>query len=184
MRLADIGWIGWIHSLACLIALATGLLALLLTKGTPRHRLLGRWYSFAMAAANLTALAIYKPIPGLPAFTPFHWMAVGALAWLAIALYAAPRQRIAIWAYLHPLCFLASYYMLVGGLINELFARTIGFSFARPPLVVTLTQEAALLLLLLLAAYFAGTVSGRRRRHRFGESPAAAPASLAPAAGN
>lgn len=184
MRLADIGWIGWVHSLACLIALATGPLALLLAKGTPRHRQFGRWYFFAMAAANLSALALYKPIPGLPAFTPFHWMAVGALAFQVLALYAAPRQCIAVWAYLHPLCFLASYYMLVGGLINELFARTIGFNFARPPLVVTLTQEAAMLLFLLLAAYGAGTVSGQRRQYRRLETAADCPASAAPAAGN
>jgi hypothetical protein len=37
--------------------------------------------------------------------------------------HAARRQRHGVWAYAHPVAMALSYYVVLGGLVNELFAR-------------------------------------------------------------
>jgi len=127
MAISNISVLGWIHTAACVMALVTGAWNLLLPKGTPLHRRAGRLYVAAMLIANLGILAVYRfdiasfrPFRGGPGiFGIFHWEAVTTLALLALAVYAAPRQRRAVWAYIHPIAMLLTYYILVGGLINE-----------------------------------------------------------------
>lgn len=124
MRIFDISVLGWIHTVACMIALPTGLMVLAMVKGTRSHRRIGLWYFYAMVAANLTAFGLFAPIPGIePGFNRFHWMAVMTLAALLIAYVGARRQRETLWAYAHPAGMIVSYYFLIGGALNELFNR-------------------------------------------------------------
>ena len=124
MRIFDISILGWIHTLACLAALPTGLAVLAMAKGTLRHRRTGLWYFTAMVAANLTAFGLFAGVPGIePGFNRFHWMAVATLIALAFAYVGARRQRQALWAYVHPAGMIVSYYFLIGGAINEGFSR-------------------------------------------------------------
>jgi uncharacterized membrane protein len=130
MRVMDISVLGWIHSLACVAALLLGALMIVSAKGTPAHRRNGRLYVIAMVAANLLSLDIYKGDIGAHGFAPgtfgfFHWLAVAALVFVLAGFYAASRQARGFWAYLHPASMVLSYYVLVGGLINEAFARIV-----------------------------------------------------------
>lgn len=124
MRIFDISLLGWIHTLACAIALPAGLVTLAMAKGTPRHRRVGRWYLILMVIGSVTAFGLFAPIAGIePGFNRFHWMAVITLIALAAAYVGARRQAKAPWAYVHPAGMIVSYYMLIGALINEAFAR-------------------------------------------------------------
>lgn len=164
MRLADISLLGWIHTLACIIAFPAGLAVLAMMKGTPRHKRIGRWYLVAMVVASLTALGLYAPIQGIePGFNRFHWIAVATLAALALGYVGARRQRRAVWAYLHPLGMVVSYYMLVGGGINEAFSRIYALQPLAGGRVPGLTQAAAMLLFLVVLGVLLAKVAMRRR---------------------
>lgn len=156
MRIFDISILGWIHALACLIALPTGLMVLAMAKGTSRHRRLGLWYVAAMVAANLTAFGLFAGVPGIePGFNRFHWMAVATLIALVVAYAGARRQRERMWAYAHPAGMIVSYYFLIGGAINEGFSRIgalqafrgsqLGMAQAANMLMFTLVLIAALM---------------------------------------
>lgn len=134
MRVLDISVLGWIHTLACLVALPTGLAVLAMVKGTMRHRRLGTWYVGAMVIANLTAFGLFAPISGVgPGFNRFHVMALITLIALLVAYVGARRQRQALWAYLHPTGMIVSYYFLIGGLINEALSRIEALAPVRGP---------------------------------------------------
>ncbi|HTW36734.1 MAG TPA: hypothetical protein VMD53_19105 [Rhizomicrobium sp.] len=60
-------------------------------------------------------------------FGVFHWLAVVALALALVGRYAASHQNRAVWAYIHPISMVLSYYVVVGGLINEIFGRVAFF---------------------------------------------------------
>jgi uncharacterized membrane protein len=191
MHVHDISVPGWVHVIACLIALLAGAWNLALPKGTATHRAVGRAYIWAMIVVNISVLAIYKfditfaPFHAGPdTFGFFHWLAVAALVFVSIGWYAARHQDRAVWAYLHPLMMLLSYYDLIGGGINEMFLRveplhaiavasaksvartgTHPVFFAQAPVII-LTQNAAMAATLLLIIYFAARVALRRRKRR------------------
>ena len=123
MRIDDISLIGWLHSTACMVALFAGPLIFALRKGTRRHRIMGYWYASSMVIANLTALMLFAPIQGLPTFNMFHWMAIATLVMIGLGVWAARHQRTALGAYGHPIMMILSFYMLVGGALNEAFSR-------------------------------------------------------------
>lgn len=123
MRLDDISILGWLHSAACMIALFAGPLVFALRKGTRTHRTAGYGYVTAMVIANVTALGLFAPIAGLPAFNMFHWMAVATLLFLGLGVWAARNQRGRLGAYGHPVMMVLSFYMLIGGAVNEAFSR-------------------------------------------------------------
>lgn len=134
MLLTGISLLGWVHTVACLIAILAGAYLLCATKGTRRHRLLGWWYAAAMMVQSLLVMAIYhfdyipgphaKPGPHIFGF--FHWGSLLALAAVALALFSATRQkRHLAWAHAHTQSMLFSYYLLISALINELFARVV-----------------------------------------------------------
>jgi uncharacterized membrane protein len=131
MRLAGISVIGWIHTVACIAALVLGAMNLVATKGTRRHKLRGSAYAASMIVAMGLSLAIYRfDIPmargrlaGPGVFGLFHWLAVATIFFTLLGYYAASRQGRGFWAYMHPIAMTVSYYLLIGGLINELFAR-------------------------------------------------------------
>ncbi len=162
--------IGWLHSLACVAALAAGLANIVLPKGTRLHRRVGDAFTVSLVIVCLSALGIYRQ----HRFWFPHWdalatLALGAVAWSS-ARYRWPRRG---WIYLHLSTMLLSYYMLIGGGVNEVFLRVgvlhrlVGPSFFTSR-VVGEVQAFALLALVVLVAIFvlATLVGGRRRRAR------------------
>lgn len=131
MQLADISIIGWIHTLGCIAALFFGAWNLIAAKGTPHHKFRGTGYAASMVIAMGLSLFIYRfdiPLargtrPGPHVFGLFHWFTVFALFFTLLGYFAASRQSRGFWAYTHPVAMTLSYYLLIGGLINELFAR-------------------------------------------------------------
>ncbi len=195
MLTGNISLLGWFHSAACIVALVTGAWNLVMPKGTAAHRLMGRWYVYTMVAVNLSVFAVYhfdiahfKPFAGgANTFGIFHWEAVGTLLLLALGVTAAPRQAKAGWAYAHPLAMVLTYYMLVGGLINEVFVRVIflrNFAMAHAPRaagiaaapVVGMAQGVAMLIFIVVILYFIAKVALYRRGLRKATIAAAASA--------
>jgi hypothetical protein len=130
MHVADVSLIGWIHGFACVAALLTGAWNILTLDRGRWHRLRGFIYVGAMILANLLVFAIYdfdmdfasgRAGPGIFGF--FHWLAISALLFTSVGWFASLRQRHGVWAYVHPVAMLLSYYVLAGGLVNEMFAR-------------------------------------------------------------
>src|ERR1700761_5442558 len=127
MLISNISVFGWLHSLACIVALVAGTYVMVARKGTRSHRLWGWWYAGAMAVQAITIMAVYRfdIIPGhKPAahtFGIFHWMAVASFVLVALSIFAAARQRRSLaWAHVHAHAMLASFYLLVSGLLNEM----------------------------------------------------------------
>jgi uncharacterized membrane protein len=131
MNMTGVSLIGWLHSVAATLAILLGGVMIVSAKGTARHRFLGRAYVYTMLATNLTAFGIYHfdiarfapPVVGPGIFGLFHWEAVFTLAFLLLGWFAAMRQKRAVFAYLHPASMLITYYMLIGGLVNEVLVR-------------------------------------------------------------
>ncbi|MGE3335793.1 MAG: DUF2306 domain-containing protein [Rhodospirillaceae bacterium] len=167
MRLFDISVLGWIHTLTCVIALPAGLALLAMTKGTARHKRIGRWYLISMVIGSVTALGLYAPINGIaPGFNRFHWMAIATLIALAAAYVGARRQSKALWAYVHPAGMIVSYYMLIGALINETFARADFLQVYQGSPVLGLTQAANMALFFALLIAVMAKVGVKRARLR------------------
>src|ERR1700704_5411272 len=116
----DLSLLGWAHTLACLCALATGAIVLTGPKGSSQHRSFGRLYLISMLVTNLTALGIYRR--GVFYFP--HWFGVAALIAITIGFVCVRvRRPRAYWLNAHLTCMVASYYMLIGGGVNEVFLR-------------------------------------------------------------
>jgi uncharacterized membrane protein len=177
MRIDDISILGGLHSAACVVALFAGPLIFTLRKGTPRHRLMGTWYAGAMVIANITALGLFAPIQGLPTFNMFHWMAVATLVMIGLGVWAARHQGRVLGAYSHPIMMILSFYMLVGGGINEAFSRIDALramAFGGSPAAHNIAQTRmagaaqgmAMLIALVMIIWSAISVARRRGRRR------------------
>jgi uncharacterized membrane protein len=133
MNTNHISLLGWIHIFVCALALICGALQLAGRKGTPAHARRGNLYFLSMVIANITALFIFHgdlfvrhgkpPVVVGQGFGMAHWLAVITLAVLLLGRLAASRQRVAFFAYAHPICMIVTYWFLVGGAINEAFVR-------------------------------------------------------------
>jgi uncharacterized membrane protein len=151
----DLSELGWIHAVACLCALAAGAIVLGGPKGTPRHRSVGRLYLVSMLVTNVTALGIYRN--GVFFFP--HWFAVAALIAITIGLVCV-RLRLprAYWRNVHLTCMVASYYMLIGGGVNEVFLRVRVLHAMAPDVqhspLVGMTHFVVMILFATLLAYF------------------------------
>lgn len=82
--------LGWTHTGAALLAMASGAAVLLTRKGTTRHRQLGWVYAVSMLALNGTALFIYRLFGGVG---PFHVFAVLSLVTVLLGVVAATQAR-------------------------------------------------------------------------------------------
>src|SRR6516225_4608311 len=102
MRWSDLSLVGYVHTLTCVLALLIGAFMIFGRKGTALHRRVGRWYVGAMLVANLSAFGIIRG--GLDIF---HGVAAATLVMLVVGFVAASRQKVAAWAYLHPLGMIA-----------------------------------------------------------------------------
>jgi len=143
-----------VHFLASLIAIFLGVLVLVSRKGTVAHKTRGRVYVVAIVLTSLTALGIYR----VGGFFFAHWFGVAALIATAIGVAAAHFRIPRIgWMHPHLTCMLASFYMLIGGGVNEAFlrvsfARRLAPDFNAP--MVGMTHFAVMLLFAVLIAYF------------------------------
>lgn len=147
--------LGWIHAAACLAALATGMVVLARPKGTARHRRFGHLYLIAMLVTNLSALGIYRR--GVFYFP--HWFAIAALTVMAIGLlFARFRRPAGYWVNVHLTSMVASYYILIGGGVNEVFLRVDALRAIAPHIPdsppVRLTHAVVLIVFVILATYF------------------------------
>jgi uncharacterized membrane protein len=109
------------HMALASASLVLGAFVLLDTKGTPRHRWMGRLYCFSMIGLNLAALGIYH-LTGR--FNLFHFTAILSLAmvlmgWAQVLL----RHRLPNWLYRHYIYMCWSYVALVAATFNEGFVR-------------------------------------------------------------
>jgi uncharacterized membrane protein len=160
----DLYPIGWVHTIASLIALAAGAIVLVRPKGTSAHKLRGRIYVLAMIATCLTSFAIYR----LNKFWFPHWFAVASLVVVTIGFAFAHFRRPRMWMHLHLTCMIASYYMLIGGGVNEVFLRIDALRQIAPNVfnspIVDRTHFAVMILFALLIAYFNASLLLRRPR--------------------
>lgn len=78
------GTTGFVHLVASVVALVTGLFVLVDTKGTIRHKKIGYVYSGSMVILNLTAFLIYRLYGG---FGVFHVFAIISCLTLFAGLY-------------------------------------------------------------------------------------------------
>ena len=185
MNMDGVSIIGWFHSLACIVSILVGAFVLAGRKGTPLHRSAGRWYVYAMIAANLASFGVYhfdiaRFVPfvgGRGIFGLFHWESVFTLSALLLGWFAATRQRHAVWAYLHPALMLTTYYMLMGGLVNEVLVRVPAvraFAQSQAPAVrnvaqtplAGMVQGSVMLIYVVLLILFMFEVARHRKRAR------------------
>jgi hypothetical protein len=129
----DLSIIGWLHSLACVVALATSLAIIVRRKGGAAHRAWGQVFTVSYMLVCVTSLGIYA----LERFWFPHWLAVIGLVVVAIG-WGAARFRPPGWRYVHLIAMLLSVLNLFGGAVNEAFLRIeslsamIGNNFASP----------------------------------------------------
>lgn len=190
MRLEDVGLLGWLHTLACIAALVAGGWNSVTFDRGRWHILRGDIYAWSMIVANVLVFGIYdfdidfinmKFGPGVLGF--FHWLAIAALVFTLIGWFAARRQRHGVWAYTHPVAMALSYYVLAGGLVNELFVRvdalrpfafTIVDGAPRFGSAITgMTQTAVMFATLLMIVLYVVRVALRRRKRKAGKMGAA-----------
>lgn len=109
--------ISWSHILAASLSLVFGTIVMFRTKGTTKHKAMGMWYLYAMLVNNLTALVIMDAFGKW--FFP-HYLAIACLVVIIPGIIAARRKHKA-WLKVHIICMILSYYLLIGGAINETF---------------------------------------------------------------
>ena len=126
---------GMIHVGFGCAAIGLGALVALTTKGTARHKFMGRAYVAAMVMLNATALLIYD-LSGR--FGPFHVASVVSLATIAAGLLSVlTRRPRAGWAQLHGTFMCWSYVGLIAAFLSEIAVRIPGVGFG--PAVITAT---------------------------------------------
>jgi uncharacterized membrane protein len=145
--------VGAFHTAACILAMGLGAYLIVARKGTPRHRRWGDWYTAAILFASFSSLTIYTR----HAFTAAHWFAVMAIVTagggFALGRWHGKGQA---WKYGHIACMILSYYVLIGGGVNEVFLRvsTLRPIFFHKPQVVGQTQGVVMLVFLLMILGF------------------------------
>jgi uncharacterized membrane protein len=163
----DLFPLGWVHLVASLVAIAIGAAVLVHPKGTAVHKARGWIYAVAIIVTSLTALAIYR----LGVFFFAHWFAVAALivtaAGVAAAHFKIPRIG---WMHVHLTCMVASFYILIGGAVNEVFLRVTFLRRLIPdsnlPVAIGATHYFVMFLFALLIIYFNGAALMRARAIR------------------
>lgn len=109
--------ISWSHILAASLSLLFGTIVIFGKKGGRKHRKLGLYFFYAMLINNLTALFILNAFGKW--FFP-HYLAVACLIFIIPGIYAAKRKH-KYWLQVHIISMVVSYYLLIGGAINETF---------------------------------------------------------------
>lgn len=191
MHMDGVGLIGWLHTLACMAALVLGGWNTVVFDRGRWHRLRGHAYAWSMIVANVLVFAIYKFDMdfinmkfGAGVLGFFHWLAIAAIVFTLIGWFASFRQRHGVWAYTHPVAMMLSYYVLLGGLVNELFVRVEAlrpFAFTEVngnprfgTAITGMTQTAVMAATFLMIGLFVVRVALRRRKRKAGRVRGAA----------
>jgi uncharacterized membrane protein len=165
----DLVPLGWVHSLACLVALASGVFVFATAKGTRQHRQAGQVFVISQVILNLTALGIYQ----VGTFFFPHVLAIVTLILIAAGWGSARLiRRHAVWKHVHLSSMILSYYLLIGGGVNEVFLRVHAMRdlvSREGGQIIGLTHGVAMLVFLILllgwnAAEIVRTLLRRRRR--------------------
>jgi uncharacterized membrane protein len=170
----DLSVVGWLHTAACVVAMAAFVPVMLARKGSRRHRAAGKVYALAYAVLCLTSLGIYSA----QRFWFPHWLAIGGLVVLA-AGWLAVRIKPAGWRYVHLVAMLLSAYNLFGGAVNEAFLRIgplralAGENLLASPVVGATHAVVMSAFSLLIVVYVTLTV--RRKASPFAPAPTAGP---------
>ena len=109
------------HVITSFLALIIGAMVLFQPKGTPKHKRLGIYYFWLMIVANVTCLFIMKAFGKW--FFP-HWLGIAALAVLIPGYLFGKYRWGKHWLKVHIISIVLSYYLLVGGAVNEAFLHT------------------------------------------------------------
>jgi uncharacterized membrane protein len=164
----DLSLLGWAHTLACLVALVLGTTNLVKRKGTRLHRRIGQWYLGTILLVCVSSLGIYR----LHRFFFPHWLAIATIILAALAYgfahFQMPRR---FWLRGHIISTVLTFYMLIGGGVNEIFLRVtvlrrLAGGFPSP--VIGLTQDVLMALTLLVLIWFNVKYSGRWGRRGAG----------------
>ena len=109
--------ISWTHTISASLSLIFGTIVLFGKKGDLKHRKLGLWYFYAMLVNNITALVIVNAFGKW--FFP-HYLAIACLIVIIPGIIAIKRKH-RYWLKVHIISMVISYYLLIGGAINEAF---------------------------------------------------------------
>jgi uncharacterized membrane protein len=130
-----------VHVIGTSVSLLTGSIQLGRRKGDATHRRIGYTYCCAMAAGNLSALAIYKFTGG---FNVFHALALYSLFNVSMALRPMlVRPRPHQWRRIHYQWVSWSYVGLCAAAVTELLLRVFGLpgwlsaGVGTPPVVLS-----------------------------------------------
>ncbi|WP_396593055.1 hypothetical protein [Brevundimonas sp. R86498] len=170
----DLVPLGWVHSLACFIALAAGAYVFATPKGTGRHRQVGQVFVISQLVLNLTALGIYQ----VGSFFFPHVLAIVTLVLIAAGWGSARLiRRHGVWKHVHLSSMILSYYLLIGGGVNEVFLRIDAMRdlvSRQGGQIIGMTHAVVMLvfLVLLLGWNAAELVRSLLRRRRASPSPA------------
>ena len=105
------------HILAASLSLIFGTIVIFGKKGTSKHRKLGLYFFYAMLINNVTALFILNAFGKW--FFP-HYLAIACLVVIIPGIIAVKLKH-KYWLKIHIICLVISYYLLIGGAINETF---------------------------------------------------------------
>lgn len=89
---------GLVHLISAVIALVTGTLQLIMTKGTSIHKKIGLAYAASMTVLLITAFMIYRLFGG---WGLFHWAAVVSSVTLAGGIIPVILKKPANWLEFH-----------------------------------------------------------------------------------
>jgi len=106
------------HIISASLSLILGFIIIFGIKGSAQHRSLGNIYFWAMVVNNITALFIMKAFGKW--FFP-HYLGIAALISVTIGWVAGKFKTSNRWLKVHIIFMTISFYLLVGGAINELF---------------------------------------------------------------
>lgn len=110
--------LSWTHIVTAVLSLIFGTVVLFGRKGNGRHKKIGKYYFYSMLISNVTALFIYNATGSW--FFP-HSFAIATLITLVPGFLVTRIKRYRHWQRVHIISFVLSYYMLIGGAINEAF---------------------------------------------------------------
>ncbi|WP_461109873.1 DUF2306 domain-containing protein [Spirosoma koreense] len=133
---------GLVHLLAALLAILTGTLVFLNTKGGLFHKQVGYVYIASMLTLNLTAFQVYH-LTGK--FGPFHWLAVMSLLGLTAGMIPVYlRKRIPKWIFWHYNFMSWSVVGLYAGFWAETFTRLLPMGEFWPVVIISMLVTAFL----------------------------------------
>ena len=151
----------WLHIITATISLIFGFYVLIAQKGTIRHQQVGRWYFWAMLINCVTSFFILNVFGKW--FFP-HWLGLVTIVILITTYIISFKKNYRHWLKVHILGFVLSYYLLIGGAINELFVHVESLR----PLMLNgspefgLTHFASQIIFTILIGYFLWKYRGLR----------------------